>query len=251
MLVKFAKILDGVEHGFFGREGGVSKGIYSSLNCGVGSGDLTANISENRRRIASAFGVGANRLLSNNQIHSTKVVLVKKAFTNKQRADAMVTDRANIALTVLTADCAPLLFVDKNAGIIAAAHAGWRGALAGVTDNTVKAMCEMGAKPSKIHVAIGPCISRKNYEVGEDFAGEFVNDDIDNKRYFTRIKTNKFLFDIKAYLVARLRKSGIGNIEALPDCTYGQNNEFFSYRYNTHRGIKDYGRNISVIIRKS
>ena len=253
LTVKFAhvldQVLDGVEHGFFGRKGGVSKGVYQSLNAGFGSNDSPQDVTENRKRIAAAMGTNPDNLLSNHQIHSTKVVVITKPIQTRQQADAFVTDRPNIALSALSADCAPILFCDKKAGIIGAAHAGWRGALAGITDETIKAMLNLGAKRSQIHAAIGPCISMKNYEVGADFLSQFINDNLGNRKFFQANRHGKYQFDLKAYLLSRLKKQGLRNIQALPDCTYAQNDEFFSYRYNTHKGIADYGRNISVIIR--
>lgn len=251
--IKFAPVFDGlpgISHGFFGRGGGVSEGKYSSLNTGRGSGDNLAHVEENRKRVAQAIGTTNERLLSNHQIHSTKVTAVKKPWQDGQqpKADGIVTKVPGLAISALSADCSPVLFADVNAGVIGAAHAGWRGALAGVTDETVTAMVSLGAERKNIVAAIGPCIGPQHFEVGPEFVGEFITENLGNAKFFTKGEGDRSYFDIKAYLVRKLLKAGVGRAAALPDCTYAQNEEYFSYRHNSHNDIEDYGRNISVIM---
>ncbi len=251
--IKFASVFDGlpgISHGFFGRGGGVSKGKYSSLNTGRGSGDNPAHIAENRKRVARAMGTSSTHLLSNHQIHSTQVVVVEKPWTAgaEPKADAMVTRTPGLALSALSADCSPVLFADMNAGVIGATHAGWRGALAGVTDATIMAMVNLGARRKNIKAAIGPCLSAKHFEVGPEFVGEFISENLGNARHFKKGDGDRSYFDIKAYLLQKLARAGVKDAVALPDCTYGAPNAYFSYRYNCHNDIGDYGRNISVIM---
>lgn len=251
--IKFAPVFDGlsgISHGFFGRKGGVSTGKYSSLNTGRGSDDNPEHVEENRRRVAQAIGTTRDRLLSNHQIHSRKVIIVEKPWQAgaQPKADGMVTKVSGIALSALSADCSPVLFADQHAGVIGAAHAGWRGALAGVTDATIDKMVEIGAKREKIIAAIGPCIGSKHFEVGPEFVSEFITDSLGNGTLFTPGEGDRSYFDIKTYLVRRLLKAGIGQATALSECTYDSPDTYFSYRYNCHNGIEDYGRNISVIM---
>jgi len=250
--VKFAPVFDGVaniSHGFFGRGGGVSTGIYSGLNAGRGSDDNPAHVKENHSRIASALGTQPAKLLCNHQIHSTKIIIAETPWRSgsQPKADGIVTKTPGLALCALAADCAPVLFADPQTGVIGAAHAGWRGALAGVTDAAIDAMVALGARRSQIRAAIGPCISQENYEVGPEFVGEFVSDNLGNGVFFRPVGTHSY-FDLKTYLTRRLKRAGLRHISVLPDCTYGQPQDYFSYRYNSHRGIADYGRNISAII---
>ena len=251
--VNFAPVFDGspnISHGFFGRGGGVSTGKYSSLNTGRGSDDNPAHVAENRARVATAIGGKTCRLFSNHQIHSTRVVVLTDAWEESAtcKADAMVTKTPGLAISALSADCSPVLFADTKAGVIGASHAGWRGALAGVTDETVAAMVGLGAQRKNIIAAIGPCIGRQHFEVGPEFVGEFISENLGNAKLFRQGKNDRSYFDIKAYLVRKLLAAGIGQATALPDCTYAQNDEYFSYRYNCHNNIEDYGRNISVIM---
>ncbi len=250
--IQFARAFDGVSclsHGFYGRKGGVSTGLYQGLNAGRGSRDKSEHVKENRRRIAASLGVDLANLLTNHQCHTTEVVHVEGPLTGTPpRADAMVSKTPGVALSALTADCAPVLFVDPEARIIGAAHAGWRGALAGVTDATIGAMVELGAHKSRIRAAIGPCISQENYEVGPDFVAAFISASLANGRFFRTGKAEKSHFDLKAYLKARLRTQRIGSVSVCDACTYGEPDEYYSYRYNTHHGQSDYGRNISAIV---
>jgi len=251
--VKFAPVFDGLQgisHGFFGRGGGVSTGKYASLNTGRGSDDNLADIEENRRRVAQAIGTMDEHLLSNHQIHSTNVVTAKTPWDKhaQPKADGIVTNIAGLAISALSADCAPILFADANSGVIGAAHAGWRGALDGVTEQTIKAMVSLGAKRNNIVAAIGPCIGPRHFEVGPEFVGEFISENLGNAKLFRPGKGDRSYFDIKAYLVRKLLAAGLGQAISLPDCTYAAPDEYFSYRHNCHNDISDYGRNISVIM---
>lgn len=243
--------LKGVAHGFFTREGGVSGGIFASLNCGPGSGDDAQNVIENRDRVRETLG--AESLVSLYQIHSPKAVTVTKTwgYDERPQADAMATNVPGIALGILTADCTPVLFADSQAGVIGAAHAGWKGALGGVTDSVVAEMETLGADRSRIAAAVGPCISQVNYEVGAEFGEAFRNADSANARFF--VPSNRaahMRFDLEAYVVHRLHVAGLKNVTALHACTYARESEFFSYRRATHRDEKDYGRQISAIALK-
>jgi len=250
--VKFAQAFDGVSgiaHGFFGRHGGVSQGIYEGLNTGRGSDDNPKHVTENRRRVATTLGTTESRLLSAHQCHSTDVVIVDGPWEDgRPKVDGIVTKTKGIAVSALAADCAPVLFVDPVNKIIGAAHAGWRGALAGITDKTIEAMESIGAKRHHICAAIGPCIGPKNFEVGPEFVDAFVSDNSSTKDLFTPGTADRSYFDIKTYLIRRLFAQGCTTVSALPDCTYAQNSDYFSYRHNGHKGITDYGRNISAIM---
>ncbi len=236
-----------IAHGFFGRTGGASGGLYASLNCGPGSGDNPAHVAENRRRVREALGaVSLNTLY---QIHSPQVAIVTQAWERGPQADGMATATPGIALGILTADCAPVLFADSAAGVIGAAHAGWRGAFGGVLEATLAAMETLGARHGHIAAAIGPCIAQENYEVGPEFRARFVAADADNARFFvpsTRMEHQRF--DLEAYVAARLARAAVDRIARLHACTYARAADFFSYRRATHRGEKDYGREISDIV---
>ncbi|MEP3892067.1 MAG: peptidoglycan editing factor PgeF [Hellea sp.] len=243
---------DGFTHGFFGRQGGVSKDQYESLNIGQGSHDLAANVTKNREIVASSLGTTQPNLMSLSQIHSTDVLIVDAPFSaHPPKADGLVTKTTGLAISALSADCGPVLFCDPAARIIGACHAGWRGALAGVTKETIRAMESIGAKRENIHAVLGPCISQDSYEVGHDFRDTFAAENEAHDRFFKLGPNRKPQFDLKRFILAMLRKDGLTHIEALPDCTYAQPEDYFSYRYNTHNGIKDYGRNISAIMLNS
>ncbi len=242
-----------IAHGFFGRTGGVSNGIFAALNCGPGSGDAREAIIENRRRAAEALSPGAT-LVTLYQVHSAEAVIVSEPWTlgAGPRADAMATNRPNLALGILTADCAPVLFADAEAGVIAAAHAGWKGALGGVTDAAIAAMETLGAARSRIAAAIGPCIAQGNYEVGGEFRDRFVEADACNARLFAAGgRAEHFQFDLEGYVALRLAAAGLSNVARLSACTYGREADFFSYRRATHRGESDYGRQVSAIVRNA
>lgn len=237
-------------HGFFGRQGGVSTGLYDSLNCGPGSGDERASVMENRARASAALSPGA-ALVTLYQIHSAQAVTVSAPWDipSNPKADALATDKRGIALGILTADCAPVLLADPGAHVIGAAHAGWSGALAGVTESVVAAMERLGARRERISAAIGPCISRASYEVGPEFKPRFIAADPANERFFERSRREgHWQFDLPAYIAQRLRQSGVGVVEALPSCTYAEEADFFSYRRTTHRKEADYGRQLSAIM---
>jgi YfiH family protein len=239
-----------IRHGFFTREGGVSSGIYASLNCGLGSDDDKGAVNENRARIAAQMGVAADHLLTVHQIHSAKAVHVTDIWTpaTAPQADAMVTDRAGVALGVLAADCTPVLFADTQAHVIGAAHAGWKGAFTGVLETTIDAMIALGAKRDTIAAAVGPCISRDAYEVGPEFRDRFLEASVANDIWFTpSARDGHFMFDLTAYVAARLTAAGISAAERLNLCTYADEQKFFSYRRTTHRGETDYGRQMSAI----
>jgi YfiH family protein len=240
--------LHDVPHGFAGRRGGVSVGVHAGLNVGLGSEDDRAAVLRNRDLARDAVMPGA-QLVTVRQVHSPDVVTVTEAIPDADRpaADAMVTDRPGILLGILTADCVPVLFADKAAGVVGAAHAGWKGAIGGVTDATVAAMVALGAQRERIACAIGPCIARASYEVTLDFAERFERDDADNARFFTAGRLGHVQFDIAAYVASRLAAVGVGRIDMLEEDTYNQPDRFFSYRRSCHRGEADYGRQVSMI----
>lgn len=243
-----AAALGGVPHGFLGRRGGVSKGAMWGLNTGFGSGDDGAAIAENRRRAIEGVAAGAC-LATVHQIHSADAVLVERPWPHDERphADAMATDRPGLLLGVLTADCAPVLLADVEANIVGAAHAGWRGAVAGVTDSAIEAMERLGARRDRIHAAIGPCIGPSSYEVDEAFRRRFLDVDGANLRFFAPGPAGKPHFDLPAYVRHRLLAAGVGEVETLHLDTYAEPDRFFSYRRSTRRGEPSYGRQISLI----
>ncbi len=239
-----------VVHGFFGRRGGVSSGVYDSLNCGPGSADDRAAVMENRRRALAALSPNAS-LVTLYQVHSATAVTASSPWDipDNPKADAMATDRKGIALGILAADCAPILFSDSEAHVIGAAHAGWNGALSGVAESAVTAMIGLGAKRERIRAAIGPCISQAAYEVGPEFQARFIAADPANAQFFIPSKRERhWQFDLLAYVAYRLRQDGIAAVEALPACTYAREADFFSYRRATHRKEADYGRQLSAIV---
>jgi YfiH family protein len=244
------KSLAGVRHAFFTRQGGVSDGVYASLNGGVGSGDDPAAVAQNRARMAAALGVAATHFLTCYQIHSPTVVVAETPWAPQARpqADAIVTRTPGLAIGASTADCTPVLFADREAGVIGAAHAGWRGALAGVTDATVAAMESLGAVRHRIVAAIGPTIHQPNYEVSSDLVARFVTADKSNHRFFRpSARDGHAMFDLPGYVAARLAGAGITAIEDVGLCTYAQPERFYSYRRATHRGEADYGRHVNAI----
>jgi polyphenol oxidase len=243
-----AKLLGDVPHGFLGRTGGVSTGIYAGLNVGLGSEDERAAVVENRSRAVNAVLPGAS-LARVYQFHSPDVVTVTSGNEkgDPPKGDAMVTDRPGILLGIVTADCVPVLFTDSQAGVIGAAHAGWKGAITGVTDNTIVAMEGLGADRSRISCAIGPCIAQKSYEVDAGFFRRFAEEDAANERFFADGKAGHYQFDIEGYVAARLAAAGISRVECLGEDTYSQPDRFFSYRRSCHMGEPGYGRQISLI----
>ncbi|HXG81637.1 MAG TPA: peptidoglycan editing factor PgeF [Sphingomicrobium sp.] len=241
-------LLEGVPHGFFGKKGGVSTGAVAGLNCGMGSGDDPQAVETNRRLAADAILPGA-AIASVYQVHSPTAVIVTEAAPHdgRPKADALVTDRPGLLLGVVTADCAAVLLADKDAGVVGAAHAGWRGATAGVTDQAIAAMISLGARVERIAAAVGPCIARASYEVDQDFAERLLADDPDNERFLGDGPSGKPHFDLEAYVVARLAAAGVRQIEATGLDTYALENRYYSYRRATHKGEATYGRQISLI----
>ena len=242
--------LPGMRHAFFTRDGGVSQGIFASLNGGVGSADTREHVAENRARMAAALGVAPEALLNAYQIHSPDVVVAERPWTHdaRPRADAIVTRVPGLAIGVSTADCGPVLFADAQARVIGAAHAGWRGALAGITDATIAAMERLGAERQRIVAALGPMIHQASYEVGADLVERFDAADPANGRFFRpSARAGHALFDLPGYIASRLTGAGIAGIEDLDRCTYAEPERFFSFRRTTHRGEPDYGRHVNAI----
>jgi YfiH family protein len=241
-----AGVLAGVKHGFFGRTGGVSAGIYASLNAGTGSNDDPAAIAENRRRIAAAFGAPATHLVGVHQVHSPDAVFIDAPWPGERpHADALVTTTPGLVISVLTADCTPVLLADKDAGVIAAAHAGWKGAISGVLDSAVKLMRQHGA--TNIAAAIGPTIQKTSYEVGPEFEARFIEKDPQHARYFAPGAGDRRLFDLPRFCADQLRALGLAQIETLPLDTYALPQALHSHRYSVHQKWPDYGRNCAAI----
>ncbi len=237
----------GLRHGFFTRKGGASSGIFAGLNCGPGSSDQSDIVKINRARVAGALDLDPEALVSLNQIHSATVATLTEPPSGRIAADGMVTRVPGIGLGILTADCQPVLFADAAAGVIGAAHAGWRGAQAGVLQATVDAMVALGARRENIHAVIGPTISQAAYEVGPEFLDLFTADDPANSRYFVNGKGDRLLFDLPGFGLYCLRRAGVGHAEWTRHCTYSDPARFYSYRRTTHAGEADYGRLMSVI----
>ena len=242
--------LAGIRHGFFTRAGGVSSGVYATLNGGVGSNDAPGNVRENRARMASALGVAPERLLTAYQIHSPDVVVAERPWTQetRPRADAIVTRTPALAIGISTADCGPLLFADAQARVIGAAHAGWRGALSGVIEATIAAMEALGADRADITAVLGPTIRQPNYEVGPEFVERFLAADAVNAQFFVASdRAGHAMFDLTGYIAERIRRAGIVKFDDLGLCTYAEPDRFFSYRRTTLLGEPDYGRHINAI----
>lgn len=240
--------LTNITHRFFTKKSGVSDGIYASLNCGYGSGDDLAKVSENRARVMAESGGGI--LCTVHQTHSADAVIIDKPWKHKDapKADALVTSKTNVILGILTADCLPVLFADGKNGVIAAAHSGWKGAISGVIENTIEKMQQIGARLSDIQATIGPAIAQKSYEVGAEFLARFIEHDAGNKQFFIKSpQENHYMFDLPGYARHRLIKAGISQINIIAQDTYFNDNEFFSYRRSCKRGEAAYGRQISVI----
>jgi len=245
--VNAAPLLAGLPHGFLGRRGGVSTGDLAGLNVGIGSGDDPQAVARNRERAGAAVLPGA-RLTTVYQVHSADCLVAGDwGSEDRPRADALVTDRPGVLLGILTADCAPVLFADRAAGVIGAAHAGWKGAIGGVTDATIAAMEALGARREAIVATVGPCIAQVSYEVDEGFHDRFVREDGGNAAYFAAGLEGHYQFDLEAYVVARLRAAGIAQVEGLGLDTYAAPERFYSFRRATHRAEPDYGRQISLI----
>ena len=234
-------------HGFFTRKGGASSGIFQGLNCGYGSSDQRDIVKINRDRVAAAIDVAPSHLMGIHQVHSADVLVVDAPFEVAPKADAMVTKTKGIALSILTADCQPVLFADKMAGVIGAAHAGWKGCFDNVLEETVAAMVSLGAQRQAICAVIGPSISQKSYEVGPEFVERFIDDKPEMGHFFSNGEGTRAQFDLPAYGLWRLRDAGVGLAHWSGHCTYSDADRFFSYRRATHKQEVDYGRQISVI----
>jgi polyphenol oxidase len=239
----------GVRHAFFTRQGGVSDGLYGTLNGGLGSRDSAASVAENRARMAQTLGVKPRALLTAYQIHSPNVVVVDAPWPgDRPHADGIVTRTPGLAIGVTTADCGPILLADPVARVVGAAHAGWRGALAGIVAATIAAMTSLGARPDRILAAIGPMIRQSNYEVGSDLIARFTAEDAENERFFApAVRHGHALFDLAGFIKERLSRAGVRQVEDLELCTYADATQFFSFRRSTHRSETDYGRHVSAI----
>jgi YfiH family protein len=243
-----AAILDPAPHGFFGRRGGMSEGLYASLNCGPGSNDDPDAVTRNRARVAAAMGVRPEALLTVSQIHSARVVVADGPFTGaRPQADALVTATPSLAVAALAADCAPVLLSDPAARVVAAAHAGWRGALDGVLEATIDAMTGLGARRERIAGVVGPCISQAAYEVGPEFVERFIDADPAHGRFFAGGRGDRAQFALPGFCLARLRAKGVARADWIGRCTHGDPERFFSYRRATQAGEPDYGRQMAAI----
>jgi YfiH family protein len=242
-----ADALAPVRHGFFTRKGGASSGIFAGLNCGPGSSDMAEAVEINRARVAAEMGVSPDALVTLHQTHSADVLTLDRPPAGRPRADAMVTRTPGLALGILTADCAPVLFADPVAGVIGAAHAGWRGARSGVLEATLAAMTALGAERGRIAAVIGPTISQPAYEVGPEFVEAFLDDDPETGRFFAAGRAGRAHFDLPAYVLWRLRAAGAGLAEWTRHCTYSDPERFYSFRRAMHASEADYGRLIAVI----
>jgi polyphenol oxidase len=248
--------LNGIRHGFFTRQGGVGAGIYDSLNCGLGSNDDPAKVLENRARVARHLGGAGEQVVTLYQTHSATALIIDKAYPRDAvpRADAVVIRTPGLVIGALAADCNPILFADPVAKVVAAAHAGWRGALGagvegGIVESTITAMETLGAVRSRIRAAVGPCINQSAYEVGPEFEAEFLKVSVDYDAYFRRATpTARPHFDLPGFVMMRLARAGVGTTERVMLCTYANESKFFSYRRTTHRQELDYGRQISAIM---
>jgi polyphenol oxidase len=240
----------GIRHGFFTREGGVSQGLYASLNCGLGSADTREAVRENRARVAGRLGAVPDWLITVHQVHSPVALIAEGPWPSAPpKADAIVTRTPGLVVGALSADCAPVLFADRDAKVVAAAHAGWRGAIGGVIEATLAAMESIGARRERISAVVGPTIGQDAYEVGREFRAAFEGEDAANAAYFrSGIDDEHFQFDLPAYCVKRLRRAGVMQCESLGLCTYTDESLFFSYRRSFHAGEPDYGRQISAIL---
>jgi len=242
--------VDNVRHAFFTREGGVSTGIYAGLNCGTGSDDKPGAVTENRRRAMARLGLGVDDLRTVHQVHGYNVLNVTDTVSaaDRPRADALVTATPGVALGILTADCVPILLADGGGKVIGAAHAGWKGALAGITDAVVEAMIDLGAARSDIRAVVGPCIGPDSYEVGPEFPEPFLDEDPGNKRFFQLAERDgHYMFDLDDYVHTRLAEAGLYAVQSTALDTFADEQKFYSYRRTTHRGEPDYGRQLSAI----
>ncbi|MEC9078385.1 MAG: peptidoglycan editing factor PgeF [Pseudomonadota bacterium] len=246
--------MEGVCHGFFTRQGGFSKGIYAGLNCGLGSRDSRSNVLKNRKLIAKEISKGkVSRINTVNQVHGNKVIRFPLAGTNHKppRADGAITNEPWEILAILTADCAPVLFFDQNASVIGACHAGWRGAINGVIENTIREMVSLGASRSQIISVIGPCIGHKSYQVGKDFWEQFISIDASNRWFFKKTKQGSYLFDLQGFVKKQLHQSDVQTFSTIEGDTFTETQKFFSFRRSLIVGEPDYGRMVSAIMLRS
>jgi len=241
---------ENIKHGFFTRKNGVSKGVYESLNCGLGSNDNKENVFKNLKLVSDKINCDKNSLITLNQKHTNKVMHFKNEISiqNKLTADAIVSEVKNVGIGILTADCAPVLFYDPKNKIIGCAHSGWKGALNGIIKNTIKKFNDLNSKNTDLIAVVGPCISKKNYEVRKDFFNKFISQNSNNKIFFEKIDNDKFLFDLRSFINNEISKSGIKNIENIDMDTFSEKEFFYSYRRSQLNKEKDYGRCISVIL---
>ncbi len=235
-----------ISHGFFNRKGGVSKGIYKSLNCGLGSKDNKKNIQLNLKKVCKDIGCSKNNLMILKQVHSSKILFIRNKFSKRPIGDAMITETKGIALGILTADCAPILIYDRKNKIIAAIHAGWKGALKKIVQKTIIKIKKMNKK-TELFAVIGPCIFQNSYEIKRDFLNKFLKDDKKNLKYFKNLK-DKLYFDLRCYIIDQMLNLGVKNIDLIRKDTFNENNNFFSARSSTYKKTNDYGRNISIIM---
>ena len=241
-----------VQHCFFSRKNGKSEGIYESLNCGLGSNDKIENVESNLEIVAKNFNINKKQLVLMNQSHSNIVQIVeKKNILEKVNADAILTESKNLALGVLTADCAPILIYESNKNIIGCIHAGWKGALGGIIENTFKKLNEMGGDTRKVIACIGPCIAQKNYEVKEDFYEKFIKNSLSNELFFIKNKSGTYNFNLRAFIIKKLNNYGVLSIENIDIDSFEKKNQYFSHRRAKKLGENDYGRCISVIKKTS
>ena len=243
------KIFKSIKHGFFNSVGGVSSGLYKSLNCGVGSKDKKINVINNLKIVSKKIGTKKNKLTLLIQVHSNKIYFLNKIPKKKLIGDGLLTNSKNMAIAILTADCAPILFYDPKKSIIGAAHAGWKGAYNKIAVKMINYFKKKGSNLNDLYVIIGPCISQNNYEIKEDFRKKFLNQSLSNKKHFKKEK-NKIYFDLRGYIFQQLKNKGIKNIEIIKKDTFSPKNKFFSARRSLKNKINDYGRNISIIMIK-
>lgn len=243
-----SKNLVGAKHGFYTRKGGVSLGIYKGLNCGLGSNDNSKLVNQNRALVAQSMNVCTSALKFVHQHHSSDVITADKYLIDIKKGDALVTSNKDIVLCILTADCQPVLFIDKENGVIGAAHAGWKGALNGILENTIISMVNIGAESNKISAAVGPTINQRNYEVGSEFYELFHQKSKSNKEFFCKGSQDKYYFNLSKFNVSRLIKAGIKKVDTIDFCTYANSDLYFSYRRSVHKSETDYGRLISTIM---
>ena len=249
-MIKSKKLekFNNIKHGFFDSKGGVSSGIYKSLNCGIGSNDKKKNVTKNLKIVSKKIGFNKNLILLR-QLHSNKVYFVNKKPKKKLFGDGLITNTKHLAIGILTADCAPILFFEPKKNIIGAAHAGWKGAHNKIGEKMINYFKKKGSKLNDIFAVIGPCISQSNYEIKNDFIVKFLKQSSENRKYFKIIK-NKIYFDLKGYIFKQLKNVGVNNIETIKKDTFNPKNNFFSARRSLKKKINDYGRNISIIMIK-